>query len=79
MKDLEGKDIAETSIGKTIARILSNDKSSDPLRSFLLAKDFYTKDEVELNSADQKFVADAVKATVQFTPLAIGQILELLK
>ena len=79
LKDLEGEDIKDTSVGKTIARILVGEKSSDPLRSYSLAMEFYKKDEVELNAADLKFVTEALKSTAMFTPLATGQILELLK
>ena len=80
--DFDGNAIKNTmvdGVGKVLAKILASEKNTDPLRAFLLAKDFYTKDEVELNASDVKFVSDAVKASVNYTPLTQGQLLELLK
>lgn len=79
LKDFEGADIENLTVGKMIARVLGNEKQPDPFKAYILAMEFYKKDEVEIDEADLRIVKEAVKKTEFYTPLAIGQVLQVLE
>lgn len=76
VQDLNGKDLQGegTRLRDFMAQILVAEKSSDNMRSFLLARDLKEEKE-DLNASDIDFIKAAVKKSENFTPLVLGQIL----
>lgn len=70
-------------IGKAIAQILiqpgADRKGMNPLKAYLLAQKFYDEKEVELDEADAAQVKEIVEKSVAFSPIILGQILEIMK
>ena len=76
IKEMGGKD-TELTIGKALANIVLMEKT-DPLRAFVLAKDLYTLDEIELSKGDFEWVKKIVtEKGCEFYPnsLVAGQLL----
>lgn len=80
LKSISGQEMKEDGeallVSHTLANILASNKSADPLRAFLLAKDLY-----QTHTLSQKDV-DFVKKTIsqiQNAPIIIGQILDIIK
>jgi len=75
---LEGKDL---NVGRALALILiSGTKSADPLRAYTLARKLSEATEaIELETADVKFIEEAMAGFQGFTTLVIGQLMEKLQ
>lgn len=71
---LEDRDLT---VGRALAlTLISGNKSPDPLRSYSLARKLDSKDPVELDTSDIKFVKECLDGFQGFTVLVIGQLLE---
>lgn len=86
LKNLQGEslmidDTQELTLGKALGAILINFNKSaqnpDPLRSFILAQEYYK--EGEIKPSDISFVKNLVKTTTAYGPLVTGQILSILE
>lgn len=79
IKTLENKDVifndAPLTVGKAIAQILSTTKSEDPTKSYILAKEFYTKEEVEITPEDVVFIKEKAKSSEMY-PFIVAQVIE---
>jgi hypothetical protein len=79
LKDLDGSDLKDLSVGKTLAGIVgSQTKAVDPMKNFILAQKFYTQDEVEIDVSDLNLVKECVKTSDRFTSIVTGQLLIIL-
>lgn len=84
--DLEGEPIKlgdkDITFGRAIALCLvSGNKSSDPMRAYILAQSFLKEDtkEVDLNQSDMDFIKSAIKSADNYTDIVKGQLLIALK
>lgn len=68
------------SLGRALGVMLvAAGKSSDPLRSYLLAKKLQLEaegSEVELDASEVAFIKEAIPQSTQYTTLVVGQVLE---
>jgi len=74
----EGTEEHSLTVGYVISRILITEQpSSDPLRSYMLAQSIYSGEEIK--DADIAFIKKSVTSTKMYLPIVIGQLLNLLK
>ena len=74
-------DDKDLTIGLAVAKVVSEAKTGDPLRSMVLAKKFYDGGELDLKSEDIVFVKEKLTMVLDngqmaFIPFITGQILE---
>ncbi len=71
-----GEPTPGVTIGKVMAQVLGNTKSSDPLRSHVLGMKFLDKsaEYVELDASEEKFVRGVLESS-DFKPFVVGQLL----
>lgn len=85
LKDAKGLPIDSNTPGEalTLAEVLTNSlnttPSKDAYRSYKLAIDFATKDEVDLNTPDYNLVIEVLKTQKMYIPLAAGQAIDILE
>lgn len=81
LKTLEGEDYKDgekdLTVGLAIAKQLATVKSDDPLKSYILSKDFYEKEELDLSAEDIVFVKKILKDST-FFPYLTGHLIELI-
>lgn len=79
LQTLEGENYKDgekdLTLGIAVAKQLATVKSDDPLKSYILSKDFYEKDELDLTAEDVVFIKKVLKEST-FFPYLIGLILE---
>ncbi len=82
LKDLSDKEVLFDSkpftVGNALGQILTLGKSTNPLKSYLLATKFVQQDEVEIDITDKKLIEEMIKDST-FFPLVTGQILKILE
>jgi len=88
LTSLDGKALktegSELTVGNAIASMLLAPRSEreiyhfDKVKSFVLAKKFYSDDEVDIDDADNKKLTDTIESDSTFGPVVSGQILLLL-
>lgn len=67
-------------VGKALANILNTRKNdSDPMRTFLLAKDLYTKETIDLDQSNISFIHESIKANENYLPVVRGQLMMILE
>jgi hypothetical protein len=79
--DLKGKELKNGedifTLGRAISGLLSSKSGKfGNMKSWILAKRFYTEEEVEIDEADFEILEGTVKDDQSYTPLVLGQILE---
>ncbi len=84
LKDLSGKEVIFDSkpftVGYAIGQIITLGKSTNPLKSYLLATKLSEQDEVEIDLTDKKLIEDMIKdPACSFFPIITGQILKILE
>lgn len=79
IKELNGEDSKELTVGKAIANIILFDKT-DPLRAYVTATKYYKEDEVELSKVDYEYIKNNITENGKniYTSLVTGQILLIL-
>ena len=80
IKELDGKDTENLTIGKAMANIILLNKK-DPLRCYVLAQKLFTEDEFDLTKADQEFIKETIIEhgyTMYGNALVHGQLLLML-
>ncbi len=82
LKNLKGDELVEgdqkITAGLLLSNILSNQQSSNPHRSYQLAKKFATEKEVELKAEDIVFLKEQI-VKYQLGPLYTGQLIDILE
>lgn len=80
LKDLDGKELENVFLGKTLAQIIIREEGTkDPLRNYTLATKLNgAEGELELDKSELEFIKNSVKTTKIFNSLVSGQILSLL-
>lgn len=66
-------------VGQAISSILTSHESGGKMKLFVLAKDFYSKPTVEIDSADLALIKSAVESTKIYNALVSGQLLVMLE
>lgn len=80
IKDLNGKDLPDSTIGKVIAnQLVQWQGCPDPIKAYELGIKFNKCENVELDTSDKDFVEKCIKESKQLFPLAQAQIFLLLK
>jgi len=78
----DGNSENKATVGRVIAFMLQGYKGKifggDSLKVLELARSFYKKDSVSLDKADFKKIKDVVTEDQQFTPIILGQVIEIL-
>ncbi|URM37130.1 hypothetical protein [Flavobacterium anhuiense] len=77
--DLDGKEIENTNIGKTLASALAGSSSGDPLKYMHWATKLHKGEPLELDPSDLSLLKDFVTANQGFTNLLKARILESIK
>jgi hypothetical protein len=82
LKDLRGDnlifDTLPMTLGHAIAQILAYSKKSY-LKSYILARTFYSDAQVDLDDADAIFVREAINTTEAFNAMVTGQVLQIME
>lgn len=75
--DLEGNDIPESNLGKTIAQILAFARDGDALKLFDIAIKLQKGEILTLDSSDTTMLKERIKASDSLTNLVKAQALQL--
>lgn len=78
LKDLADKEI-DLTVGQAIANVLVSDDAGGKMKSFVLAKRFYSSESMDVDEADLSLVKSAIERNKSYTPLITGQLLVLLE
>lgn len=82
MKDV-GNDMKPLTVGKAIASILANGEQSmkafGSFKAYVLALDFFTKEEVDVDEADFHKLESLMEIDNTFPPIIAGQIIHAIK
>jgi hypothetical protein len=78
LKDLEGNDLLEWTVGTGLANMILSSKQ-DPLRSYVMAVKLYSDKSMELSVSDFDFLKSNIEKAESFTNVLIpGQLLVIL-
>lgn len=75
--DLDGKEIPESNLGKTIAQVLANSRDGDALKLWDIATKLQRGDVLTLDSSDTQMLKDRIKGADTITILVKAQALQL--
>ena len=82
LNSLEGEQLKVNgklaTVGSAVSNVLTLSKTKDPMRSYVLAQQFFSGKEIEVNDSDLNFITELVKVS-DFVPLITGQLLQVLK
>ena len=76
IKDLDGKEIEGSNLGKLVAQMLASANKGDALKYMSWALKFHEGTSVELDPSDVETLKNFVKDNEQLTNLSKAQILE---
>lgn len=78
IKQIDGKD-TELTVGQALSNITLTSDKGGKMKMFVLAQDFYKKDEIDLDAADLALIKSELETTKAYNVLVTGQILLLLE
>lgn len=76
---LKQKDSDELTLGDVVCYSLTNEKTSNDVRAYLLAKSIYGKEEVDIKAEDIVFIKEVISHSPIWTPIVVGQVTEILE
>ena len=78
LKNLNNTD-SSLSIGEALSNIVIASETGGKMKLFVLGKDLYSKEEIDLDESDIVLVKQAIEASKGYTALVTGQLLLLLE
>lgn len=76
IKDLDGKEIADSNLGKLVAQMLVTSNKGDALKYMAWAMKLHAGETLELDPTDKEVLKNFIKDHEQLTILSKAQMLE---